>query len=124
MKRPVVLSVLLAACLGAGIGTVVPAVSAARASLGAAAELPKHMLTGYWHNFVNPATELKLADVPGQYDLVAVAFAEATGTPGEVRFGLDPELSAALGGYTDDQFTADVAALHDRLEFTASRCTR
>jgi chitinase len=119
MKRPVVLSVLLAACLGAGIGAVVPAVSAApapaaRASLGAAAELPKHMLTGYWHNFVNPATELKLADVPGQYDLVAVAFAEATGTPGEVRFGLDPELSAALGGYTDDQFTADVAALHDR----------
>jgi chitinase len=76
--------------------------------------LPKHFLTGYWHNFDNPATELKLAAVPRNYDLVAVAFAEATGTPGAVSFGVDPGLSAAVGGYTDDQFKADVATLHAR----------
>ena len=26
--------------------------------------LPAHFLTGYWHNFVNPAVELRLRDVP------------------------------------------------------------
>ncbi|WP_211288691.1 chitinase [Actinophytocola xinjiangensis] len=75
------------------------------------ADLPRHFLTGYWHNFVNPATELRLSAVPDEYDLVAVAFAEATGTPGQVSFGVDPGLSSALGGYTDAQFKADVTAL-------------
>jgi chitinase len=50
--------------------------------------------------------------VPGEYDLVAVAFGEATARAGEVVFGVDPGLSASLGGYTDAQFKADVAALH------------
>ncbi|WP_240687272.1 chitinase [Amycolatopsis suaedae] len=77
-------------------------------------DLPRHFLTGYWHNFVNPATELRLSAVPGEYDLVAVAFAEATSTPGAVTFGVDPGLSSALGGYTNDQFKADVAALKSR----------
>ena len=73
-----------------------------------------HFLTGYWHNFVNPATELRLSAVPDEYDLVAVAFAEATATPGAVTFGVDPGLSTALGGYTNDQFKADVATLKSR----------
>ncbi|WP_433334670.1 chitinase [Spirillospora sp. CA-294931] len=76
--------------------------------------LPKHFLTGYWHNFDNAARELKLADVPGEYDLVAVAFGEATGTAGQVAFAVDPGLSASLGGYTDAQFKADVATLKAR----------
>ncbi|NRQ40649.1 carbohydrate-binding protein [Nonomuraea sp. NN258] len=74
--------------------------------------LPKHFLTGYWHNFVNPAVELKLSAVPNEYDLIAIAFGEATSTPGEVTFGLDPALATAVGGYTDAQFKADVQALH------------
>ncbi|MFL6119127.1 chitinase [Actinophytocola sp.] len=78
------------------------------------AALPRHLLTGYWHNFVNPATELRLSAVPNEYDMVAVAFATATSTPGAVAFGVDPELSSALGGYTNDQFKADVATLHSR----------
>ncbi|GAB3456425.1 chitinase [Actinophytocola sediminis] len=78
------------------------------------ADLPRHFLTGYWHNFVNPATELRLSDVPGEYDLIAVAFAEATSTPGQVTFGVDSGLSSALGGYTDAQFKADVAALRSQ----------
>ncbi|MET7373715.1 chitinase [Micromonospora arida] len=76
--------------------------------------LPKHLLTGYWHNFDNPAVELRLRDVPAEYDLVAVAFAEATPTPGALTFGVDPGLAAALGGYTDADFTADVRTLHSR----------
>jgi chitinase len=78
------------------------------------ADLPKHFLTGYWHNFVNPATELRLSAVPNDYDLIAVAFAEATTTPGQVTFGVDPGLSSALGGYTNEQFKADVATLKSR----------
>jgi chitinase len=78
------------------------------------ADLPRHTLTGYWHNFVNPATELRLSAVPNEYDVVAIAFAESTSTPGAVTFGVDSGLSSALGGYTNDQFKADVATLHSR----------
>jgi chitinase len=76
--------------------------------------LPKHFLTGYWHNFVNNAVELRLRDTPAQYDVVAVSFAEATSTPGAVSFGLDPQLSTALGGYSDADFRADVRTLQAR----------
>ncbi|GIJ23281.1 chitinase [Micromonospora lutea] len=76
--------------------------------------LPKHILTGYWHNFDNAAVELRLRDVPSEYDLVAVAFADATGTPGAVGFAIDPGLSASLGGYTDAEFSADVRTLQSR----------
>jgi chitinase len=58
--------------------------------------------------------ELRLRDVPAEYDLIAVAFAEATSTPGAVDFGVDPGLSSALGGYTDADFAADVRTLHAR----------
>ncbi|MCZ1007342.1 chitinase [Streptomyces lydicus] len=67
----------------------------------------KHAVTGYWQNFNNGATVQKLSDVPGQYDIIAVAFADATTTPGAVTFTLD---SAGLGGYTVDQFKADIKA--------------
>ncbi|MDG4783561.1 glycosyl hydrolase family 18 protein [Micromonospora sp. WMMD961] len=77
-------------------------------------DLPKHLLTGYWHNFDNPAVELRLRDVPAEYDLVAVAFAEATSTPGALTFGVDPGLAASLGGYTEADFTDDVRTLHSR----------
>ncbi|HEX4812836.1 MAG TPA: cellulose binding domain-containing protein [Nonomuraea sp.] len=81
---------------------------------GGGGTLPRHFLTGYWHNFVNAATELRLSAVPAEYDLIAVAFGEATSTPGEVAFALDPALATAVGGYTDAQFRADVQALHQR----------
>lgn len=69
--------------------------------------LPEHAVTGYWQNFDNGATVQKLADVPSQYDIIAVAFADATPTPGAVTFTLD---SAGLNGYTVDQFKADIRA--------------
>jgi chitinase len=76
--------------------------------------LPAHVLTGYWQNFVNGAAALKLASVPANYDLIAVAFADATSTPGAVSFTLDSGLSGAVGGYTDAQFKADIATMHSR----------
>jgi chitinase len=77
--------------------------------------LPKHFLTGYWQDFVNGATPLRLSSVPTSYDLVAVAFAEANPSlPGAVTFTVDPGLSTALGGYTDAQFRADINTLHAR----------
>ncbi|MEV8516779.1 glycosyl hydrolase family 18 protein [Dactylosporangium sp. NPDC051484] len=76
--------------------------------------LPKHFLTGYWQDFTNPATPLRLRDVPNEYDLIAVAFATATSTPGGLAFSVDSGLSNALGGYSDADFKADVATLHSR----------
>jgi chitinase len=74
---------------------------------GGGGALPGHAVTGYWQNFNNGAQVQKLSDVPSQYDIIAVAFADATTTPGAVSFTLD---SAGLNGYTTDQFKADIAA--------------
>ncbi|WP_086716273.1 chitinase [Streptomyces angustmyceticus] len=79
----------------------------ARSGDGGHPAVPAHAVTGYWQNFDNGATVQKLGDVPGQYDIIAVAFADATTTPGAVTFTLD---SAGLGGYTVDQFKADIKA--------------
>ncbi|SFY52631.1 chitinase [Streptomyces sp. F-1] len=74
---------------------------------GTGGSLPKHAVTGYWQNFNNGAKVQKISDVPSAYDIIAVAFADATTTPGAVTFNLD---SAGLGGYTVDQFKADIKA--------------
>ncbi|WP_406405318.1 glycoside hydrolase family 18 protein [Streptomyces sp. NBC_00879] len=74
---------------------------------GGGGAVPKHAVTGYWQNFNNGATVQKISDVPANYDIIAVSFADATGTPGGVTFNLD---SAGLGGYTVDQFKADIKA--------------
>ncbi|MFC8515867.1 chitinase [Streptomyces sp. NPDC057257] len=76
-------------------------------SSGGGGSVPKHAVTGYWQNFNNGATVQKISDVSSQYDIIAVAFADATTTPGAVTFNLD---SAGLGGYTVDQFKADIKA--------------
>lgn len=66
-------------------------------------------LTGYWHNFDNGSTTMRLSEIPQAYNLVAIAFADnLTGTPGGITFDV---ASAELGGYTAAQFKADAAAL-------------
>ncbi|ARZ68168.1 chitinase [Streptomyces albireticuli] len=67
--------------------------------------VPKHAVTGYWQNFDNGATVQRISDVQSQYDIIAVAFADATPTPGAVTFALDPALK-----YSEAQFKADIAA--------------
>ncbi len=73
--------------------------------------LPQHMVTGYWHNFVNGSANLKLSDVPEYYDMICVAFTGNTMTPGEVTFELDGDLCNALGGYTKAEFIQDIKDL-------------
>ncbi|MEV4557333.1 chitinase [Kitasatospora sp. NPDC049285] len=70
----------------------------------------KHRLTGYWQNFYNGATPQRISDVPAAYDIIAVAFADATSTQGAIGFTLDSTLSSKLNGYTEAQFKADIAA--------------
>lgn len=68
--------------------------------------VPKHAVTGYWQNFNNGATVQKLRDVQSQYDIIAVSFADATATPGQIIFNLDP----AVGYASVADFKADIAA--------------
>ncbi|MFF9715607.1 chitinase [Streptomyces sp. NPDC014603] len=74
---------------------------------GGGGDLPRHAVTGYWQNFDNGAAVQRISDVQDQYDIIAVAFADATGTPGAVTFNLD---TVGLNGYTVAQFKADVRA--------------
>jgi chitinase len=77
--------------------------------------LPRHELTGYWQDFTNGATALRLRDVPTSYDLIAIAFANADPSKaGGVTFSVDSGLSSALGGYSDADLRADVSTLHSR----------
>ncbi|MFD5557731.1 chitinase [Streptomyces sp. NPDC127068] len=86
-------------------GKSTPPVKGRTAKDGGTPGLPKHFVTGYWQNFNNQATVQTLAQVSDNYDIIAVAFADATSTPGAVTFNLN---SAQLGGYTDAQFRADI----------------
>ena len=81
---------------------------------GGSTGLPAHLLMGYWQDFTNGAMPLSLAAVPSSYNLIAVAFGNATATAGQVSFSVDSGLSAALGGYTQAQFIADIKTLHAR----------
>ncbi len=77
--------------------------------------LPTHVLTGYWQDFTNGATALRLSAVNSNYDLIAVAFANAdSANPGGVTFSIDSGLASALGGYSAAQFTSDIATLHSQ----------
>ncbi|WP_308114422.1 chitinase, partial [Streptomyces sp. McG5] len=109
-RRGRLTAALTAAVLGAsGLALTGPATAAeaAPAAQAAPAAVPAHAVTGYWQNFNNGATVQTLADVPDAYDIIAVSFADATANAGEITFTLD---SAGLGGYTDEQFRADLAA--------------
>nr|BAM67141.1 chitinase [Paenibacillus sp. FPU-7] len=78
---------------------------------GNTGSLPKHILTGYWQNFDNNSANVKLGDVPSQYDIIAVSFGEMDlVNPGGVLFTIDPVLSKALGGYSDADLIADIKA--------------
>ncbi|HLY26633.1 MAG TPA: chitinase [Aggregatilineales bacterium] len=76
--------------------------------------LPAHVLTGYWQDFVNTALPLRLRDVPTSYGLVAVAFAGTGASTGSITFGIDAKLSSALSGYSITDFANDVQLLHSQ----------
>jgi chitinase len=92
--------------------TPTPTPSATPTPCPACGGLPAHILTGYWQDFTNNATPLRLSAVNGSYNFIAVAFAGAGASKGQITFRIDARLSAALGGYTALQFSSDVATLH------------
>ena len=66
-------------------------------------------LTGYWHNFDNGSIVMPLSEIPSEYNLVAVAFADNhPELDGGITFNL---ASDELDGYTDEQFRDDIAAI-------------
>lgn len=80
---------------------------------GGGGTLPRHILTGYWHNFTNGSTALRLNNINANYNLIVVAFTSTdSGKPGGVTFSIDPTLSSALGGYGQDAFINDINLLH------------
>lgn len=86
-------------------------VTATTSTTGGGGQLPKHTLTGYWHNFINGSSNLKLSDVPSEYDIIALSFAEMDlSKPGGVIFAVNGPLSTALGGYTDNDLISDIQA--------------
>ncbi|MFH9606564.1 chitinase [Streptomyces sp. NPDC017448] len=92
---------------GESVKSAAISVRTAKNGTGPGTSVPKHAVTGYWQNFNNGATVQKLSDVPADYDIIAVSFADATATQGAVTFNLD---TAGLNGYTEAQFRADVKA--------------
>lgn len=106
-------TVAVTACLSALTMSLNASADESASATPGTSALPTHALTGYWQNFDNGSSVMRLAEVPAEYDLVAVAFAEADpAAPGAVTFTIDPTLSGKLGGYTDADFTADIDALH------------
>lgn len=95
----------------AAITGAVLAVGGLAAPANAATGVREHTITGYWQNFDNGATNLRLSAIPDAYGIVAVAFADAAPQAGAISFTLDPALTSALGGYSKAQFIGDIATL-------------
>jgi chitinase len=73
--------------------------------------IPKHALIGYLHaSFANGSGWMNLADVPAQWDIIDLAFAEPTSvTSGNIQFSLCP-VSSCPTVESDAQFKADIKA--------------
>ncbi|WAM25035.1 carbohydrate-binding protein [Myxococcus sp. NMCA1] len=63
------------------------------------------IIVGYWHNFDNGSTNIRLRDVSAKYNVIQVAFAEPVGGPGSGRMAFAPYNSSIA------DFKADVALL-------------
>jgi chitinase len=64
----------------------------------------KKLLIGYWHNFDNGSTNIRLRDVSKSFDVIQVAFGEPSGkAPGEIGF--------TPYNATPEEFKADIAYL-------------
>ncbi|MDY7229090.1 chitinase [Hyalangium rubrum] len=62
---------------------------------GGGGNLPKRLLVGYWHNFVNGAGFMKLRDVSNDWDVINVSFAEpVAGSTSRMAFVPDSNTSA------------------------------
>lgn len=63
-------------------------------------------LIGYWHNFDNGSTNIRLKDISPRYDIIQVAFAEPIGDRATMAF--------TPYNATKEQFKADIALLQSQ----------
>lgn len=70
-------------------------------------DLPDRLLIGYWHNFDNGSSTLKLRQVSTDWDIVDIAFAEPQ-TPGGAAMSFTPYNASV------SEFQNDVQLLHGR----------
>lgn len=69
--------------------------------------LPRHILVGYWHNFDNGSSNIKLRNIAAAWNVINVSFAEPV-TPGSKTMGFTPYNA------TVSEFQADVQTLRGR----------
>lgn len=108
-RRPLPLALGAGACAGVLLATGLALNAGATESAeqdAATQQVPTHAVTGYWHNFDNDSVIQRLAEVPDDYDIIAVSFADATDVPGEIEFNLDP----VLGYDSEEEFKDEIAA--------------
>ncbi|MEW7291501.1 glycosyl hydrolase family 18 protein [Aquimarina sp. 2304DJ70-9] len=73
-------------------------------------DLPKRILVGYWHNFINPAGPMKLSEISDKWDVINIAFAVPTVPVGSaMTFTPDPAIYSSV-----QEFKNDVARLQSR----------
>ncbi len=66
-------------------------------------DLPNRLLVGYWHNFDNQSTVIKLRDVSDKWDVINVSFAIPTVLGGSnMTFTPDPAIYSSIQEFKDD----------------------
>ncbi len=66
-------------------------------------DLPKRLLVGYWHNFINPSGSMKLSEVSDKWDVINIAFAVPTVPVGStMTFTPDPAIYSSVQEFKND----------------------
>ncbi|MFS1511639.1 fibronectin type III domain-containing protein [Chengkuizengella sp. SCS-71B] len=65
-------------------------------------------IVGYWHNFDNGSTNIRLRDISIKYDVIQIAFAEPIGGPSTGNMGFTPYNA------TDSEFISDIDYLQSQ----------
>ena len=72
-------------------------------------EYPDRFLVGYWHNFINGAGPLLLSEIPDEFDVINISFAEP-----DSPFGSNISFSPDLSIYPNpDDFQNDIISLQN-----------
>lgn len=69
-------------------------------------QVGEKLLIGYWHNFDNGSTNIRLRDIPAEWDVVQVAFGETSKDRAVVEF--EPY------NCTEEEFKADIKYLNSK----------
>ncbi|MDD7886346.1 glycosyl hydrolase family 18 protein [Flavivirga sp. 57AJ16] len=66
-------------------------------------DLPKRILVGYWHNFINEAGPMKLSEISDKWDVINIAFAVPTTPIGStMTFTPDPAIYPSVQAFKND----------------------